>query len=132
MSHYHAVVWLDHAEARIFHVSPSDVEKLIVHPQERHRHLHHKAGVLGDGKAHADTAFFDDIGDALEGAQEILVVGPGRAKLEFVRHVHRRLPDLEPRIVGVETVDHPSDGQVVAHARAYFKKTDRMQPVLQR
>jgi hypothetical protein len=31
-------------------------------------------------------------------------------------------------IVGVETVDHPSDGQLVAHARHYFKAEDRMLP----
>jgi hypothetical protein len=31
-------------------------------------------------------------------------------------------------IVGVETVDHPSDGQLVAYARRYFKAEDRMLP----
>jgi hypothetical protein len=33
---------------------------------------------------------------------------------------------LEPKIVGVETVDHPTDGQLVAHARRYFHAADRM------
>jgi hypothetical protein len=28
----------------------------------------------------------------------------------------------------VETVDHPSDAQLVAYARKYFNATDRMQP----
>jgi hypothetical protein len=31
-------------------------------------------------------------------------------------------------IAGVETVDHPSDGQLVAFARYYFKAEDRMLP----
>jgi hypothetical protein len=31
-------------------------------------------------------------------------------------------------IVGVETVDHPSDAQLVAYARHYFKAEDRMLP----
>jgi hypothetical protein len=31
-------------------------------------------------------------------------------------------------IVGVETVDHPSDAQLVAYATKYFKATDRMHP----
>jgi hypothetical protein len=31
-------------------------------------------------------------------------------------------------ITGVETVDHPSDGQLVAFARHYFKTEDRMLP----
>jgi hypothetical protein len=28
----------------------------------------------------------------------------------------------------VETVDHPSDAQLVAYARKYFNVADRMQP----
>ena len=32
------------------------------------------------------------------------------------------------KIVGVETVDHPSDAQLVAYARQYFKAEDRMLP----
>jgi hypothetical protein len=28
--------------------------------------------------------------------------------------------------VGVETVDHPSDGQLLKYARSYFKAVDRM------
>jgi hypothetical protein len=31
-------------------------------------------------------------------------------------------------IVGVETVDHASDAQLVAYARHYFKAEDRMLP----
>ena len=30
------------------------------------------------------------------------------------------------RIIGVETVDHPSDGQMVAYARKYFLAADRL------
>jgi len=26
--HYHAVIWIDHREARVFHFSPTDVETL--------------------------------------------------------------------------------------------------------
>ena len=30
--HYHAVIWIDHREARVFHFNPTDVEKMILHP----------------------------------------------------------------------------------------------------
>ena len=30
------------------------------------------------------------------------------------------------KVIGVETVDHPSDGQLVAFARKYFVAKDRM------
>lgn len=49
MSHYHAVVWLDHSEAHVMHITADDVEKLVVHPAKPHHHLQHsKSGaVLG-------------------------------------------------------------------------------------
>jgi hypothetical protein len=34
--------------------------------------------------------------------------------------------DLFKRISGVETLDHPTDGALVAFARRYFKADDRM------
>ena len=51
----------------------------------------------------------------------MLVVGPSTAKLEFLRYVHKHDHGLETQIEGVETVDHPSDKQLVAYARKYFK-----------
>ena len=32
------------------------------------------------------------------------------------------------KIIGVETVDHPSDEQLVVYARKYFVAADRMRP----
>ena len=30
--YFHAVIWIDHREARVFHFNPTDIEKLILHP----------------------------------------------------------------------------------------------------
>jgi hypothetical protein len=30
--HYHAAIWIDHREARVFHFSPTDVETLVLNP----------------------------------------------------------------------------------------------------
>ena len=128
MAHQHAVVWLDHAEARIFQFNREEAEKLVVHGH-RH-HLHHKAGAIGAGREAADTAFFNEIATNLAENAEILLLGPGAAKLELLRHVQRHQPALEAKILGVETVDHPSDGQIVAYARKYFIARDRMRPLL--
>ena len=68
------------------------------------------------------------ITEALRGAQEILVVGPAQAKLQLIKHIHARAADMVKNIVGVETVDHPTDGQLVAYARKYFVAKDRMLP----
>ncbi len=128
MTHYHAVVWLDHAEARVFQFNKDDVEKFMVHGHKHH--LHHKAAsVMGSGREPADAAFYAEICRALDGSSEILVLGPGAAKLELIRHAHKHQPALEAKILGVETVDHPSDGQIVAYARKYFQARDRMLPL---
>ena len=47
MSHYHAVVWPDHSEAHVFHLTPEDVQKLT--PQSLRPHQHHTRGSSGFG-----------------------------------------------------------------------------------
>lgn len=123
----HAAVWLDHKEAHIFYILHDAVEKATLTVTPHHVHHKHPKGAEG-AKAHPDDArrFHHDIARSLEGSEAILVVGPSTAKLEFIRHVHKHDPALEPRIVGIETVDHPTDGQLVAYARKYFERTDRM------
>src|SRR5262249_50486333 len=61
-------------------------------------------------------------------AGPVTVTGPANAKTELVKHIGQHDPRLMNIIVGVETVDHPSDGQLVAYARRYFKAEDRMLP----
>ncbi|MBL8532301.1 MAG: translational machinery protein [Betaproteobacteria bacterium] len=126
MSHYHAVVWLDHTEAHVMHFSKDEVEKFTAHSSDKHPHLHHKRGSVGSGHRAEDAQYFGEIVKMLGGAQEILVVGPGQAKLELVKYVHKHHHDLVDRVLGVESVDHPSDGQLVAYARKYFDAKDRM------
>jgi hypothetical protein len=46
----------------------------------------------------------------------------------LLRYLHRHAPDVEAKVVGVETVDHPTDAQVLAYARARFRAVDRMAP----
>jgi len=124
MSHYHAVVWLDHGEAHVLHFTPEEVESTQLKSKDPHKKLHAKHSL--HEQRHPDSDYFRQVVEALRGAKEILVCGPGNAKLELVRHLHKHAHDLEPAVVGVETVDHPSDGQLLAYARKYFKAADRM------
>ena len=126
MSHFHAVVWLDHSEAHVMHISPDDVERSVIHPAHPHQHLHARSGSVGAGRKGEDQAYYHAVADALKGAQEILIVGPAQAKLQLVKHIHAHDPGLVDKILGVETVDHPSDGQLVAYARKYFRAKDQM------
>jgi stalled ribosome rescue protein Dom34 len=126
MSHYHAVVWLDHNEARVMHVSPADVEKSVVHPANPPRHLQRKRGSVSGSRQPEDQQYYHEVVEALAGAAEILIVGPGHAKLELIKHIHAHDHGVVDKVVGVETVDHPGDGQLVAYARKYFVAKDRM------
>lgn len=126
--HYHAVVWIDHREARVFHFSPTEVEKLVLHPDHPTRHVHHKAGAIGNGHAPADHEFLHAVATSVADAGAVLITGPANTKAQLVKHIDQHDPKLMKIIAGVETVDHPSDAQLVAYARHYLTGTDRMQP----
>jgi len=120
-------VWIDHKEARVFPIHPGKVDETIVTAPLQNIHHKHPKGDEGV-QAHPNDAkrFFHDVGLALEGAEQILVVGPSTAKLQLLRYLHENNRPLEAKVVGVETADHPTDGQLVAHAKKYFGVLDRV------
>jgi stalled ribosome rescue protein Dom34 len=126
MSHSHAIVWMDSKEAHVFRFNASDVEAERVKAHLPFRKLHHKAGAIGSGHEHLDHAYFDGIAHALDGVQEWLLTGPSGAKEQMAAYVGQRLPQLKKQLFGVETLDHPTDGQLVDHARRFFKAANRM------
>jgi hypothetical protein len=63
-------------------------------------------------------------------AQEIVVTGPAQAKTELMVWLRRHAPATSARVLGVETLDHPTHGEIVAFARRYFRAKDRMTPQL--
>jgi stalled ribosome rescue protein Dom34 len=126
MSHYHALVWLDHVEAHVIHISPENVESSVVKPSQPPHKIHSRVGTLGDGRCTEDQNYYHCIAEALKGASEILIVGPAQAKLQLVKHIHVHDPELVSKLIGVETVDHPTDSQLVAYARKYFRAKDKM------
>ena len=129
MSHYHCVVWIDHREAHVIQFNPDDAEESIIHPKSKHKaHLHHKEGVIGPGKTPPDDKYNQEVADAIKDAGEILIVGPSTAKLELFKYLQKHAPAIAARVVSVETVDHPTDGQLLKFARRHFEADDRMRP----
>jgi len=118
------IVWIDQHEARIFDVAEGAFDETKVRASGRHVHRHPKGGTAEHN--HPDDAqhFFHDVAAALEGATQILVVGPSTAKLHFLRFLHQHAAKLEAKVVGIETVDHPTDGQLVAHGKRHFGVPD--------
>lgn len=119
----HAVVWLDHHEAKILFLHEDDAkfEEQHVKAHASHSHNHHP------GQHHGpDKHFFESIARALEPAQEVLLAGPGAAKNEFRSYAGDHFKQLSARIVGVESMDHPTEGQLAALARKTFRKVDAL------
>ncbi len=116
MSHFHAVVWIDHTQAKIFHFNAQDTDKLTLH-------AHHPK--LAE-KHHMDEHFFGDITKSISDAGEVLITGPAQTKMALIKYIAHHDAHLLSRVAGVESADHPTDGQMLAHARAYFETRDHM------
>ena len=127
MPHFHAVVWIDHQQAHVIHFNPDAAETLVIHSTHANQPLHHKRSEIGAGRAGADAHYFGQVEAALAGTGEVLITGPANAKDELVKHLRLHAQPLANHIVGVETIDHPSDAQLLQMARKYFKAADRMQ-----
>lgn len=126
MSYQHAVVWLDHLNAKVIDFTVAEQHVQIVHSESDHRQVHRKSGAPGSGKHAEDRAYFDAIVNALGDARDVLVAGPGMAKQAFVKDLEHRHPEWARRVVGVETMDHPSVDQLLVAARRYFKRVDNL------
>lgn len=126
--HQHAVVWIDHREAHILRFGVSGVDRTLLRSHSCDPHLHHKANTVGSGNAPVDLDLFERVARALDAAQAILITGPANAKLELKTFLGKSHPTLANHVLGVETVDHPTEGELIAYARTYFKAADRLQP----
>jgi stalled ribosome rescue protein Dom34 len=116
---FHAVVRIDHKTAEILQFDAEHVQA-----QKIKAHSHHTA--YHGSTVRTEHEFFGEVCDALAGVPEILVTGSHQAMADFRHYVDKHRPALAPHIVGWETVDQPTQGQLVALARQYFLKFDRM------
>ena len=114
MTTFHAVVWMDHTEAHVLMFDKEHVETQRIKARSHHTPKHGHVG--------ADKDFFKQIADALTGVTEVLLTGPANAKIEFRDFCKHNAHAIDKAVVEVLTTDHPSDAQVVAMARQYFKR----------
>ena len=126
MSHYHAVVWIDHREAKVFHFDRDHADGMTIKSAKNFDQAHKHAGTIGGARTPTDEKFLHKIVEAIMDAEEWLIVGPGDAKDDLAKHVRHHDHAVAGRIIAVESADHPTDGQIVALARKFFKAADRM------
>lgn len=119
MSLFHAVVFIDHAQAQVLQFDAEHVQAQKVKAHSHHTKQHGNA-------VRSEHEFFGHVCDALDGIAEILVTGPKTGMADFRHYAEKHRAETAKRIVGYETVDHPSPNQLVALARQYFLRYDRM------
>ena len=122
MTMFHAVVWIDHQSAQVLQFDAEHVQA-----QKVKSHTHHTAQHGSDVRTQHE--FFGQVCDALAGITEVLVVGPKTGIADFEHYATKHRADTAKRVVGYEVVDHPTENQLVAMARKYFLKYDRMNGV---
>lgn len=142
MTTHHAIAWIDGSEAHVLMFDREHVEAQRIKSRTHHKatggHVgsHRQMHGRGDSASgrhtpeggHADTAkdYFGQIAQALEGVHEVLLTGPAQTKNEFHDYCKKNAKAVDKAIVGVVATDHPSDPQLVALAKQYFLKFDRM------
>jgi hypothetical protein len=126
--HHHALVWIDHHEARIFRFDAevSEATHHVVRDEQSPPHLHHKANSIGSGHVPVSHASLEKVAADIKDGSAILIVGPSSAKHELYKHLELHHKDLLNSVVGVETLDHPGDGPLLAHAAQSFLAAARM------
>lgn len=115
----HAVAWIDHHKAQI-HQFDADHARAETVKEHKHYTRQHGAAVRSEHE------FFSDLCDALADIPEVLIAGSHTAQADFRRYVEKHRPSLSGHLVGWETVDHPTDGQLLALARTFFARFDHM------
>ena len=126
MSFNHAIVWLDHSVAHVLHFNAAATDNKHISADSEHKKLHTKSGIPGSGHSPEDQKYYHEVAQALADTLEILIVGPSNAKLALMKHLQKHDPAIASKVVGMESADHPSDGQLLAYARQYFVKADQM------
>ena len=116
MSTFHAVVWMDHSEAHVALFDKAHVETQRIRSRSHHKH---------QGKSTDLSALFTDVATALVGCKEVLLTGPGMARNQFRDWCGQHQHAFAACIVDSVAADHPSDAQLVAMAKQYFKKFDQ-------
>lgn len=122
MSVTHAVVWTDHREARVLEFDAEHVEAQKIRASSHYTRQHHS-------EVRTEHEFFSEVCGALEGIDAVLVTGSHTAVADFRHYAEKHRPHVAERISGYEIVDHPTEKQLVALARQYFLKHERMRGI---
>lgn len=119
MSLFHAVVWLDHESAQVLEMQAEQIRR-------QHLRTHHHNTRQHASEVRTQHEFFGEVCDAVAGVTEILILGSHKTLADLRHYVEKHRPATGGQIVGYEAAERLSEGQLLAAARRYFDKFDRM------
>jgi hypothetical protein len=118
-------LWIDHREATIVTLTgEEEAVKRIISGMEKHVRFSDatEQATAEDVRDRRFTnhlnQFFQEVITCIRDAESILIFGPGEAKGELAKRLE--IENLTGRIVGIETVDKMTDGQIAAKVRERF------------
>ena len=115
----HCVLWLDSEKAELFNLNPEGIVKTHLERKNINHHTFNNKDHHGDANT---ENYYKELSAMLGGANEILIVGPGLAKNHFKTYLETHFKNgIAKNIVGTESTDHPTDNQIIAVARKFFK-----------
>ena len=124
-----AGLWIDHKEAFIVFIGDDgeDTRRIESGMEKRVRFSggnRPEEGSADDQRdsqfAHHLNKYYDEVISNIRDAESILIFGPGEAKGELEKRLTSK--GLGGRVVGIETVDKMTAGQVAAKVRKHFQK----------
>ena len=113
----HAVLWIDHHSAKLllFDALQVQLQKVQAHT---HDTGHHGSSVR------TEHEFFGEVCDELAGIAQIVVTGSNTSLADLRRYIDKHRPALAAQVAVWETVNHPTDAQLVALARKTFAQRE--------
>ncbi|GAB4496286.1 MAG: hypothetical protein OHK003_00850 [Anaerolineales bacterium] len=128
-------LWIDHKRAVILTLNDEDESLQILEPdvgrRPRYRGMgrtrtpHSAQYQKGDDQLDKQfegylNKYYEKVLVQLQGANAVLIFGPGEAKAELKKHLESQKNHTQ--IIGIESADKMTDRQIAAKIRKYFQE----------
>ena len=125
-------LWIDHKQAYAIWSTDGRIEVI---PSRIEPPAHYSGGTQLGGKLNqkADTElrhndrfrlqlnkYYQQVMSALKSADSILIMGPGKAKIELEKTIKKN-KSMQKRILKVETADKMTKNQMIAYVRKFYQ-----------
>jgi len=125
-------LWIDHKQAYAIWYEDGRVDMIPSHIEPPAHYsggtqLGGKLNQKGDVELHHNDRFklqlnkyYQQVITALKGANSILIMGPGQAKIELQKAIQKD-KNMQKRILKVETTDKMTKNQMIAYVRKFYQ-----------